>query len=395
MKHTKILVAAAAVLFAVVNLHAQKLHVINYCNTLDTSIGTQADLERIIKHSMEIAGALKYEFNYTEGVDEECSREKLMADLNNLQCGKEDIVLFYYSGHGMRSDKDKSPFPQMCLKYEGYEQEKWVPVHTVVEKLRSKGARLTLVITDCCNSIDSYVTAKSKSPMSKDEGTIDSKVVENIKKLFLGQKGVVVATSSKAGQPSAGSSKSGGFFSSVLFEYSLYKASIGKLPTTWQDVLSDVNRVFNANPVRYANEDGTTYEVVQEPYFEVAVTATNEPAQQTPVATATNTASETTATVISVDSKFATELSRILNNRLPRIERRNLADELARRYFSADAKVATVGRNGTTIVEYETAYDWLQRLASSKRIQSVNIIHDGKNDRGLRNYIKVQEIHNN
>lgn len=383
MKHTKILVAAAAVLFAAVNLHAQKLHVINYCNTLDTSIGTQADLERLIKHSMEIAGALKYEFNYTEGVDEECSREKLMADLNNLQCGKEDIVLFYYSGHGMRSDKDKSPFPQMCLKYEGYEQEKWVPVHTVVEKLRSKGARLTLVITDCCNSIDSYVTAKSKSPMSKDGSTIDSKVVENIKKLFLGQKGVVVATSSKAGQPSAGHPQLGGLFSTVLFEYSIYNATIGALPTTWQEVLKDVGRQIK--------EAG----LAQEPYFEVSVTSGETPAHQPSAAPNHTAPSETTPTVISVDNEFASALTQLLNTRMRREERLNLAEELSRRYFSADAKVATVGRNGTTIVEYEKAYDWLHRLASSKRIQSVNIIHEGKNDRGLRNYIKVQEIHNN
>ena len=72
--------------------------------------------------------------------------------------------------------------------------------------------------------------------------------------------------------------------------------------------------------------------------------------------------------------------------------RLNQANNLANKYFTSDAKVATVGRNGSTIIEYESARDFLRRIAVSKLISKMNVIKEMTDSSGKRTYIKVQEI---
>ena len=372
-------IAVVALMVAAMHAGAQTMHVINFCNTLDKGIGADVDAGRLYEHSKLFAAATGYELAYKAGLGEDCSRENLMASLDLLYCEKNDIVLFYYSGHGMRSNRDKSPFPQMCLKYEGYEEDKWVPVHTVVEKLAPKGAQLVVVLTDCCNSVGDYVTMKGKSPKEKDEGSISATVMSNLRKLFLDSRGVVVATSSQAGQSSLGDEKLGGLFSKVLFEYSIYNASVGAIPATWERVLTDVQ-----NQIKEAN-------FTQVPYHEIRVQSTSASSQTA----STTTTATTTPTVVSSDNSFSKELSRLLMRNQRREERLNLAEELYGKYFSANSKVATVGRNGSTIIDYESAYDWLHRLAASHTIDTIIIIKETSDNQGRRSFIRVQEVRQN
>ena len=361
--------AYIAFLLTAGKVSAQTLHVINFCNTLDPEIGCEVDFERTGREAGLIGAYLGYEVSFYCGEGNDCSNENLMNTLNSLNCGKDDVIFFYYSGHGTRSHQDKSEFPQMCLKYHGYEQDKFVPVHTVIEKLQAKGARFTLVMTDCCNKAGAGISAKSI--MSKDGGAVldDEKVARNYRKLFLENKGLVAVTSSKQGQYSKGGKAHGGVFSYAFFEFALYAAcATGEIPATWQSVLGTVSSLI---------------EEIEEPYFEINLNQ-NAPTPSVP--------SQSVTPVIAVDSDFASELATLLDASRSEDWRVNQTNNLANKYFTADAKVATVGRNGTTIIEYESARDFLRRIAVSKLISKMNVIKEMTDSSGKRNYIKVQEI---
>lgn len=369
----KVLLLAFVAIMIVGNATAQTIHVFNFCNTLDPNIGCEVDYVRTTQEAGLIAAFLNYDINYYNGEGEDCSNENLMNALNSLNCGKDDVILFYYSGHGTRSPQDKSEFPQMCLKYSGYEQDKFVAMYTVIEKLQAKGARFTLVMADCCNVASAGISAKSL--MSKEGGAIvdDEMVASNYRKLFLENNGMVAVTSSKKGQYSQGGNTHGGVFSYAFFEIALYAACTGEIPATWDNVLGTVS---------------SSIIEIEEPYYEINLN--QNPSQ--PAAPAPPVPEQPVAPVIAVDASFANDLATLLDTSRSEDWRLNQANNLANKYFTADAKVATVGRNGKTIIEYESAREFLRRIAVSKLISKMNVIKEMTDSTGKRNYIKVQEI---
>ena len=366
-----LLLVFVAVFFVIGNAAAQTLHVINFCNTLDPNIGCEVDYPRTKQEAGLIAAYLNYGIRYYDGVGENCSNENLMSTLNSLRCKKDDIILFYYSGHGTRSPQDKSEFSQMCLKYHGYDQDKFVAVHTVVEKLQAKGARFTLVLTDCCNNVVPGVSAKSL--MSKNGGAIeyDEAVARNYRKLFLEKKGTVVVTSSKKGQTSGGGKTHGGLFSFAFFEIALYAACNGQIPATWDNVLGTVSSILTGH---------------QEPYYEIKL----KPVPTSPSPMPTTTPAPTP--VIAAEPTFADELGTLLDGSHSADWLNNQVNYLADKYFTSSAKVVTVGRNGTTILENESARLFLRRIAGSGKISKINVVNEKTDSSGKHSYIKVQEI---
>ncbi|MBQ7279224.1 MAG: caspase family protein [Bacteroidales bacterium] len=363
----------AAFMMTVCSSMAQTLHVINFCNTLHPEIGTVVDYERTNRESGLIASFIGYNISYYNGVGEACSKENLMTTINSLGCGKDDIILFYYSGHGTRSINDKSEYPQMCLKYEGYQQDKFVPVHTVVEMLKGKGARLTIVLTDCCNKALPGISTKSLMENDGKAVVADERIEKNYRKLFLENKGLIVSTSSKAGQYSHGWEELGGAFSIMFFESALYSACKGVIPATWEAIMASVATSIEG----------------QTPFYELKLQNVVEATDQV---TSNATTSHTQQNVTAVDASFADDLSTLLDDSQSIEWRTRQAERLNAKYFAEDAKVATVGRNGKTIIDFETSLEFLHRMATTRLIKQVLVLTEQKDATGKRNYIKVQEI---
>ncbi|MBR1514448.1 MAG: caspase family protein [Bacteroidales bacterium] len=378
MKKT-LLQALVAILFVMSGTaSAQIVHVINFCNTLDPNIGCEVDYERTKQETGLIAANLNYGIRYYDGIGQNCSKEKLMSTLNSLKCSKNDIVIFYYSGHGTRSKQDKSEFPQMCLKYNNvYDEDKFVAVHTVAEKLQEKGARFTLVMTDCCNNPVQGVSAKTL--MSKDGSamTENKTVARNYRKLFLENQGMIVVTSSKKGQMSLGGKRNGGLFTDQFYGNSLYSAVHGQIPATWDNVLKNAYGLVKGLAAQVNNH-------VQEPYYEIKL----RPNVTTPPPTPASTA----VPVIAAEPTFASEMATVLDESQSEEWRLNQVNYLANKYFTTDSKVVTVGRNGTTILENEAARLYLRRIACSGQISKINVVKEKKDASGKHSYIKVQEI---
>ena len=328
-----------------------KIHAIAFCNTDDPNIGKSctSDQERFVYELGLIEAALKCEVDWLNVyTGKECNKPNLESAISELQCNPNDVIFFYYSGHGVHAAADPADgwLPQMCLNYQSYDQDKFVPVTYVRDKLTSKGARLCLILTDCCN---------------------------NDAELFYESKGTVIATSSKRGEVSYGPDGGGCF--SVAFWDEMYRIEQGNGSADWKSVLEATKK----RTLQYTNNE-------QEPVYKVDVNGVApSPIPPNP---------QPDPVIIAVGEKeLGDAFKRMVNSSYSRMERLNMINGIVQKLFDSEAQVFMVGRNLTTKIGAPMHIaEYLEELALSKTVKGVNIVRADKNSAGKFNYIIVSEI---
>lgn len=224
----RILIIALSVLLSVSSINAETFHAIIFANTdcpgdprnpRDQGIGPSVtgDYYRMKIEMTTIASFIDYELKtyYCTGSQNDFSKNRLDEVLDNLQCDPNDIVFFYYSGHGSRSENEATDFPQMNLVVDPYKTHMSdiaanYPLYNVMKRIESKCPRFTIVVGDLCNSIANWVTPK-QMPSDKAATKVEEAPIEFYKDLFLKFKGCLIAASSKPGQTSAACADGGAF----------------------------------------------------------------------------------------------------------------------------------------------------------------------------------------
>lgn len=352
-----------------------KIHAIVFCNTDDPKIGEgcQSDQERFAEELGLIETALGSEEDWQVFVGKECNKPNLERALSSLNCGPNDVVFFYYSGHGVHAKADPADgwLPQMCLNYESYDQDKFVPVTYVRDKLATKPARLSIILTDCCNNEASWVSVKSLISTQKDAPDVDKIDVAKLKKLFYESRGTVIATSSKRGQVSYGP-KEGGCFS-VAFWDEMYKIEQGAGNADWNSLIEATKQ----RTLKYTSNK-------QEPVYKVNVNGAPNP----------NPNPNPGPVIISVgEQELGEAFKQIVNPSYGRNERWNMISGIVQRLFDSNAQVIMVGRDLKTNVSRPTPINkYLEELALSKRVKGINIVRTNKNSSGKFSQIVVSEI---
>lgn len=377
MYQTKTLLLLAA-LFICSCATAQTLHIIGFYDTNDPSIGKNKEAERqitlkemdIISEVLEDYG---YDSEYSEYTGTACNKENLIRAINGLDITpNKDIVFFYYGGHGTRAVGDSDPFPQMCLG-EDYSDD-FVPLTLVKNIIAKKNPRLALVISGCCNKEHRNVAIKSlfaESPYTS-EANINK---EAIKKLFVDSSGILEMTSSKAGEYSY-SGEQGGVF--CLYFWALMEELWeGNVDPDWNTFCSLVTKVVGQQQIN--TKEGIAY---QHPYFEFS-------GQSTPQQTVPRQTTKTT-TVNGQNSSLSQDLNKLADQTLTPDQRLSMVNSIKNKHFSSNAKVITIGSDMKTMVDYEDASDFLQRIALSPFIEKISVI-EGEGA-GMHSQIKIHEI---
>lgn len=197
------------------NLPSTKMHFIMAANTRESSIGISCTIDEraMEKEFQDIAKTLNIEFIKHTIMDDNYSRENLDAELNKLQPGKNDIVVFAYSGHGFRWDNQTEQYPNMDLRNSEYmkvSETNSLSASDVYNAIIKKGARLNIVLTDCCNSkigrnqITTSGFLNTKSNVNAD--------VARLQRLFMTAKGNIIAAAAQPGEFATGNNADGGFF---------------------------------------------------------------------------------------------------------------------------------------------------------------------------------------
>jgi len=232
---------------------AQKLYAVVVANTYDESIGKscQVDLIKTTSSFNSIARAIGYEPVIVPVTNDKVTVEGIKTAIDGINCTASDIVAFYFSGHG-ENNTAGGDFPDMLLLNGKYSLE------TLHHQLKSKKAKLTISIGDCCNTLIAKADQEKEFRIVK----VEQQQEQNFKSLFAEPSGDIIVSASNKAQPAHCNNEVGGFFTHEWI-YAINRAVNYAEKPSWQSVMNETkNRVEN-----YRFETGT-----QTPYFKINIT---------------------------------------------------------------------------------------------------------------------------
>lgn len=191
-----------------------KLHLFVVANTLigDIGAGCAADRDKLDYEFKGIAEALGFGYQKYIVDGSNFNKATVQSTLRSIDPGVNDIVVFVYRGHGFRWDNQTDAYPMMDLRTSSYmniEKATSLGLSEVYNSIKNKGARLNILLADCCNNnvgLNQTTTASFLNSQSDNKPDITK-----LKKLFTSAKGTLVAAAARAGEYSW-SNPFGGFF---------------------------------------------------------------------------------------------------------------------------------------------------------------------------------------
>jgi hypothetical protein len=145
-----------------------KLILVIVANTIDPEIGKgcSEDIRSIRQMFQQLSEHMEFNFLELLVQGKDYSRQNIFDAISILTPGNNDIVVFYYSGHGFSYKKDvQKRFPQVDLRsHPSSNRIAVINANTqnladLFELIKSRGARLNIVIGDCCNSLIQFKRA--------------------------------------------------------------------------------------------------------------------------------------------------------------------------------------------------------------------------------------------
>ncbi|MCC6461240.1 MAG: caspase family protein [Saprospiraceae bacterium] len=192
--------------------YSQTLHALLFVNEKEQGRETdrKADMDNMKVFFREIAAQLGYSYNLRDNSDTQFTAAEVNQEIAGLNVQKNDVVVFYYSGHGYNEGSDQ--WPTLNFKDKNY----WLS--DILKQLngRTRSAKLVLCVADCCNKgmSNAALPAESFNPISS----------ANMKALFTGFQGrkTVLMSASKQGQFSWSDLQRGALFG-ICLRNAVYK----------------------------------------------------------------------------------------------------------------------------------------------------------------------------
>lgn len=247
---------------------AATLHAIFVIDTDDKSIGGMVarDLGIVGDEVQRIAQATGLTLADRVYKGRDFTIDNVKNAVNSVAPGPDDVVFFYYSGHGFRTPPKKSDWP-----YFFFHSERTIDFGWVADTLRNKGARLAISLVDACNNVVNVQVREEQKGIP----ATASKAAAGYKELFLGYKGFVTAASSIPGETSTATG------SGSLFTLSFLKAlrsEIAQARPGWKSLME------NAAGSRLQHQSTSGRVLSQQPFYAMQATrlAAATPPQQPP-----------------------------------------------------------------------------------------------------------------
>ncbi len=206
-----------------------KLYLLIVANVTDELIGTanRKGMDDAIKFFGKVKDFLGIgTFVYETVTDEGFTKQTVLNKINSfITPGDKDIVVFYYAGHGFRQPRDGRPGPYIDLrdlvkdKNKKY-LENSLSMEDIRDMIKRKGARLNLILSDCCND-----NVTSTNPMAVDAAVSGKKGMFDVfwstnkcRDLFLNaMPTTIMATAASPYQLAISNAQFGGYFTNFLF----------------------------------------------------------------------------------------------------------------------------------------------------------------------------------
>lgn len=382
--------------------NAQTIHWLTFIDTEDANVGKLDVTGRNVLYSrfVNVINAALHDAGYKSDIhdiyDSALSPEKCKSEVQNLRCDENDIIMFYYIGHGTHAASESNSYPQMLLGCDFSEEHKFIPLKWVHDELKTKGARLTATIGMCCNVVQT-ASAKRAPTFSVNYGNVELTETErtSIQKMFLGYRGDFLLSSASVGQSSLGGE-------TPLGAMDLFTAV---LVTLFEDMSYEGNLDWNGLFTEVKNAVHECTNGKQTPFWDnnlqSATTpkpaAIQKPVAKTPTGNNSNPSPNSNTQLnlndeIAVKNYLTSYFDCIIDKRNSVSKRESAAGEL-RRIFTADAVVKFLPQDGNTVIDKENIDDFLERISGSRLLEKVAPVSYRVNGNKI-SQISIRECYN-
>ncbi|ADB42419.1 caspase family protein [Spirosoma linguale] len=211
------------------------------------AVACQVDIKTMFDRFGSIARSIGYKYKVGVLTKDNFSNESIKSVLDSITCGPDDIIVFYYTGHGYNRAGTSDEFP--VLHVDTLQVKTNFPLSGIHQTLLSKKARFCLSIGDCCNALANETPPQERSLV---KGTNCNP--EIFEQLFLKSRGGVMIASSKRGQFSGASFTNSWY--TWAFQESLEYACHYNNQITWQQLLDDSqNRMWSITAARVHKQE--------------------------------------------------------------------------------------------------------------------------------------------
>lgn len=377
-------------------LQAKTIHWLTFIDTTDKGVGEIDQNTRKILYARWInlinasLSEQGYGVNIIDIYGSKTSPENCKNIVNDLQCDSEDIVIFYYVGHGTENT-NTSKFPLMFMAQTSV--NKLVPLSWVHETLKKKGARLTISIGMCCNARQE-VPGKIAPTFNMNYGNtyIDQDMSKNIKKLFLNYRGDLIVTSASPAESSWACGSNVGptdYFTLNLLAYFNNILPDENNPN-WEEILVGIKRSVYENvkndAVIQSRHPGST----QTPIWLNGLIAANAPAPSRPAPPKKEEIQTNDITILK--TKLNKALAYISSNSADETERIRAAQKI-KTEFKDNIMVRIMSQDGNIVVDKETISDYLGRISTSGLLMNVSVDDLKTNQEGKIISLRVRELY--
>lgn len=259
-----------------------KLFLLFVANVTDTEIGV-ADRKNMteaiafFKKIQEFLGISS--FVYETITDQDFNKETVLKKIDDfLKPRPNDIVVFYYSGHGFRQPRDGRPGPYMDLRDLVIDKKKKylensLSTEDILVTIRRKGARLNLILSDCCND-----NVTKTNPMAVDPALVPKKgglgmnwSTQNCRDLFLNSTPMtILAAAASPYQLGISNAIFGGYFSTFFRNAVETHLGYSKSNVTWDGVFNQTKQQTERKASRtWCNVERTIKCNRQRPYVRI------------------------------------------------------------------------------------------------------------------------------
>lgn len=196
------------------------IHLVVVANTLVPDIGRSCEVDRdnIIQEFTDMSDALGIKLKKYVVDGSNLNKAYLNRTISNMSVGSNDVVVFAYSGHGFRWSNQSSEYPQMALFYSRFDapsNDNSINLKSVYDQIVAKGARLNIVLGDCCNNDIGYSSREGAGGLASRSYTRGS--TQRLRQLFFESRGNIIAMAAKPGETACGSKLMGGYFLNAFF----------------------------------------------------------------------------------------------------------------------------------------------------------------------------------